>query len=32
MNTNTATKYRDLPLAVESTTKPRQFLEDSALK
>jgi ParB family transcriptional regulator, chromosome partitioning protein len=34
MNTNTATEYRDLPLAVltESTTNPRHIFEDSALK
>jgi ParB/RepB/Spo0J family partition protein len=34
MNTNTATEYRNLPLAVltESTTNPRRIFEDSALK
>jgi ParB family transcriptional regulator, chromosome partitioning protein len=34
MNTNTATEYRNLPLAVltESATNPRRFFEDSALK
>jgi ParB-like chromosome segregation protein Spo0J len=34
MNTNTATEYRDLPLAVltESATNPRRIFEDSALK
>ena len=34
MNTNTATEYRTLPLAVltESTTNPRRIFEDSALK
>jgi hypothetical protein len=34
MNTNTATEYRNLPLAVltESATNPRRIFEDSALK
>ena len=34
MNTNTATEYRNLPLAAltESTTTPRHIFEDSALK
>jgi ParB family chromosome partitioning protein len=34
MNTNTATEYRNLPLAVlsESATNPRHIFEDSALK
>ena len=34
MNMNTATEYRNLPLAVltESTTNPRRIFEDSALK
>ena len=34
MNTNTATEYRDLPLAVlsESPTNPRRIFEDAALK
>jgi ParB family transcriptional regulator, chromosome partitioning protein len=34
MNTNTATEYRNLPLAVltESSTNPRRIFEDSALK
>jgi ParB family chromosome partitioning protein len=34
MNTNTATEYRDLPLAVltESTTNPRHIFADDALK
>jgi ParB family chromosome partitioning protein len=34
MNTNTATEYRNLPLAVltESATNPRRNFEDSALK
>jgi ParB family chromosome partitioning protein len=34
MNTNTATEYRDPPLAVltESGTNPRRIFEDSALK
>jgi ParB family chromosome partitioning protein len=34
MNTNTATEYRNLPLAVltESTTNPRRIFEDTALK
>jgi hypothetical protein len=34
MNTNNATEYRNLPLAVltESTTNPRRIFEDSALK
>src|SRR5580658_11319733 len=34
MNTNTATEYRNLPLAVltESTTNPRRIFENSALK
>jgi ParB family transcriptional regulator, chromosome partitioning protein len=34
MNTNTATEYRNLPLAVltESATNPRRVFEDSALK
>ena len=33
MNTNTATEYRNLPLAVltESATNPRRIFEDSAL-
>jgi hypothetical protein len=32
MNTNTATEYRNLPLAVltESATNPRRIFEDSA--
>src|ERR1700690_813168 len=34
MNTNTATEYRNLPLAVltESATNPRRIFEDAALK
>jgi hypothetical protein len=34
MNTNTATEYRNLPLAVltESATNPRRIFEDSSLK
>jgi ParB family chromosome partitioning protein len=34
MNTNSATEYRNLPLAVltESATNPRRIFEDSALK
>ena len=34
MNPNTATEYRDLPLAVltESATNPRRIFEDAALK
>ena len=34
MDTNTATEYRNLPLAVltESATNPRRIFEDSALK
>jgi ParB family transcriptional regulator, chromosome partitioning protein len=34
MNTNTASEYRNLPLAVltESATNPRRIFEDSALK
>ena len=34
MNPNTATEYRNLPLAVltESTTNPRHIFEDAALK
>ena len=34
LNTNTATEYRDLPLAVltESGTNRRRIFEDSALK
>jgi ParB-like chromosome segregation protein Spo0J len=34
MNTNTATEYRNLPLAVltESATNPRRVFEDAALK
>jgi ParB family chromosome partitioning protein len=34
MNPNTATEYRDLPLAVltESTTNPRRIFENTALK
>src|SRR5271170_6292685 len=34
MHTNTATEYRNLPLAVltESATNPRRIFEDSALK
>src|SRR5437868_9458465 len=34
MNTNTATEYRNLPLAVltESATNPRRIFEDFALK
>jgi ParB family chromosome partitioning protein len=34
MNTNTATEWRNLPLAVltESTTNPRRIFEGSALK
>ena len=34
MNTNTATEYRNLPLAVltESATNPRRIFEDLALK
>ncbi len=34
MNTQTATEYRNLPLAVltESTTNPRRFFADAALK
>jgi ParB family chromosome partitioning protein len=34
MNTNTATEFRNLPLAVltESATNPRRIFEDSALK
>jgi ParB family transcriptional regulator, chromosome partitioning protein len=34
MNPNTATEYRDLPLAVltESATSPRRIFEDVALK
>ena len=34
MNSNTATEYRDLPLAVlsESPTNPRRIFEDAALK
>jgi len=34
MNTQTATEYRDLPLTVltESTTNPRRFFADAALK
>jgi ParB-like chromosome segregation protein Spo0J len=34
MNTNTATEYRNLPLAVlsESATNPRRIFEDTALK
>ena len=34
MHTNTATEYRNLPLAVltESATNPRRIFEDAALK
>ena len=34
MNSNTATEYRDLPLAVlsESPTNPRRIFEDAALR
>jgi hypothetical protein len=34
MNTNTATEYRNLPLALltESATNPRRIFEESALK
>jgi hypothetical protein len=34
MNTNSATEYRNLPLAVltESATNPRRIFEESALK
>jgi hypothetical protein len=34
MNTNTATEYRNLPLAVlaESATNPRRIFEDAVLK
>ena len=34
MNTNTATEYRNLPLAVltESTTNPRRIFEDARLR
>jgi ParB family chromosome partitioning protein len=34
MNPNTATEYRDLPLAAltESATNPRRVFEDAALK
>ena len=34
MNTNSASEYRNLPLAVltESATNPRRIFEDSALK
>ena len=34
MNTNTATEYRNLPLAVlaESATNPRRIFEDAALR